>query len=1119
MVRTASSLFVLVLCLFALVQTAQAQEISPRSYLFVEVVDPAGQAVPNAKVRLAAPEGKELVALTTNDKGLASSSLVGDLRRHHYDLQITSSRYQRYDSVLFPKVPDQRYLVVLTEDMPSATDPTEIDERRPFRFTLRPTPTTPAEGRAADLEARKRQLLLAAKRGDAPGLRTLLREGVGVDTADARGVPAVAWATFAGDPETIKLLLEAGANVRGKANNALLLYLAEGVYRKSSQANIVDKLIAAGASVSASSPHHGTVLTKAIIQAPQLLTLETIRAMVRGGADVNAPDPLGQTPLMLAVRQNQKEVFDFLLNAGAKRSLQARDKYGRTVLAYAASAYLDASLPMVNVLLASGAIATEADTEGATPLLFAARGGSVETIQVLLTAGASIQTKDKLGVTALMYALREPYTGGRNVPQTVKFLLTAGAKINDVDASGRSALMYAASSDLELVNLLIANGANVNLIDVEGQTALLIAVKRQSPEIVKTLLDAGAASTINTKDKHGRTALLYAVDYFREDIALALITAGANVNDVNENNQTPLIVAVLRGFPNVVKLLLERRASLEITDNTGSTALMYAKYGEPGPGTEIFNSLVAAGASLSVANNRGETPLMVAAGKEYNVATVRQLLATEAKATINARNLRGETALIHAAAYSDAQVVSALLAAGANATDVDSGLQTPVMRAVERYYPHLDLVKLLLQAGVNANARDSKGRTALLHLPYLDHDAQAAVFKELIAAGADVNAADAEGLTVLMSTADRNAPASLQMALAAGAAINAKDRKGRTALFYALSDRSGIVSNDIMRTLIAAGANVNVVDESGDTPLMLAAHQQSLEAVTMLLAAGADTNVKNKVGGTALMRAAKAPHYKDSAAIIRVLVAAKASVNEIDQAAQTALMFAARTAYATTVQELLDAGASVNLKDEDGKTALLHAAEEVHNPTTASIQALIAAGANVNEVNGRHQTPLMLAALRGSFELVELLLKAGAAVNTKDEEGLTPLMSAAWGGRQLGPEIGSALLKAGARVNDVDKDGKTALMYAAERGAIELMRLLLHARASINARNKDDDTALIFAIKGYSEDERKVELVRLLLRSGANVTMKNKEGQTPLTLARKNGQTAIVKLIEESQRR
>lgn len=1125
MVRIAFSISALLLCAFLLPERAHAQEIAPRSYLFLEVADAAGQTVSEATVRVANANGKEIFNAKTGKNGTVNTSFNRGHGSRHYDLLISKSGYLPYESVLFPDVVYERFNINLSEGMPNtlSTSPTGqsgYGNRPALKITLLKPPATPAELRLWEAENRKHQLLLAVKRSDAPGLRKLLQQGVDAHTADAKGVPAVAWATFAGDPEVIKLLLEAGASVRDKASAALLIYLAEGGQRNRLQAEIVDKLIAAGADVNASNSFHGTVLNKAIIQVPHALPAETINTLIKAGADVNAPDVTGQTPLMLAISKYRKDLFDMLIGAGAMRSLHAKDKEGSTALLFAATGYKDATLPIVKELLANGARVSDVNAAGATPLMLAARATANETIQLLLKSGASINAKDKQGQTALMFAVKHYFSPAPPVTQTVKLLLAAGAAINDVDANGHSALMYAVegSMDLELINLLITTGANVNLVDKEGKTALLIAAQRYSSEMVQVLLKAGAAATINAKDIKERTALLHAVEYGREEIVNALIAAGARVDEVNERGETSLILAVQRNNAPFAKLLLAAGASVNLADKSGNTALMYAKAAASGPEAEIFKALIAAGASLNHVNEEGQTPLIVAASKRDNLATVQALLATSARTTINARAKNGETALMYAAAYSDPEIVSALLAAGAKVNDVDNFGQTALMSAVRRYERGLEVVRILLQAGASVTAADAKGQTALLHLPFLPGDSPGAVFKELIAAGANVNAADAAGQTVLISIVQRRFPELTRLALEAGATVNAKDRNGKNALFYALSDYSGIVV-EIVRALIAAGANVNDADPNGHTPLMLAAHKQSMDAVRMLLAAGAEINAKDKGGQTALLLAAMGHDYKDTTEVVRALLAAKANVEDADQLGRTALMFAAQTSYVRTVEALLKAGASVKVKDRDGKTALIHAADEFRSLTTSVVQVLLAAGANVNEVDRRQQTPLMLAALRGSLETVNILLAAGAAVNARDEDRMTPLMFAAWGYRDSTPDVVKALFKAGARVNDVDKNGKSVLMFAAQYSAVDLVRLLLGARASVNAKNKDGETALVFAIKGYSPDDRQLEKIQMLIRSGADVNTKTRAGETPLDLARKLAKPEIVKLIEESQSR
>lgn len=95
----------------------------------------------------------------------------------------------------------------------------------------------------------------------------------------------------------------------------------------------------------------------------------------------------------------------------------------------------------------------------------------------------------------------------------------------------------------------------------------------------------------------------------------------------------------------------------------------------------------------------------------------------------------------------------------------------------------------------------------------------------------------------------------------------------------------------------------------------------------------------------------------------------------------------------------------------------------------ATIEALLAGGANVNAKNKFTSPALHWAADNGDVAAIEALLAAGANVSAKDETGITALHRAAFRGHSAAIE---ALLVAGANVNAELKDGKTSLDAAYE---------------------------------------------------------------------------------------
>lgn len=138
--------------------------------------------------------------------------------------------------------------------------------------------------------------------------------------------------------------------------------------------------------------------------------------------------------------------------------------------------------------------------------------------------------------------------------------------------------------------------------------------------------------------------------------------------------------------------------------------------------------------------------------------------------------------------------------------------------------------------------------------------------------------------------------------------------------------------------------------------------------------------------------------------------------------------------------------------------------QESHVINWNYIQELISLGANVNAKNKKGQTALMVAALYGKQDTVEMLLSNHADVNAKDIYDSTALLSAASMERA---DIVELLLKNHADVNATNKYGSSALMLAIHNmrtdnanTAERIVKLLLQNNADVNAKNKDNKTAL-----------------------------------------------------------
>jgi ankyrin repeat protein len=168
------------------------------------------------------------------------------------------------------------------------------------------------------------------------------------------------------------------------------------------------------------------------------------------------------------------------------------------------------------------------------------------------------------------------------------------------------------------------------------------------------------------------------------------------------------------------------------------------------------------------------------------------------------------------------------------------------------------------------------------------------------------------------------------------------------------------------------------------------------------------------------------------------------------------LTVAAERNNGSGVLTLLLRGVDPNAADSKGRTALNIALREESDKALDSLLAY--PQLDVNATNANDETPLMLAALKGRLEWVQLLVKRGARIN---RSGWTPLHYAC-----SGPDNGVALwlIAQGADINARSPNGTTPLMMSARYGPADLAEDLLKAGADRLLRNEQELDAADFAM-------------------------------------------------------
>jgi Raf kinase inhibitor-like YbhB/YbcL family protein len=257
------------------------------------------------------------------------------------------------------------------------------------------------------------------------------------------------------------------------------------------------------------------------------------RALVAGGADVNAKDAEGVTPLMRAASAGRGDMVRLLLTSGADPNAKASGAVTALMMA-SLGGYMDAVAP----LIAARSDVVAKDSQGRTALMAAASSGDAAIVEALLKAGADVKAEDASSSTALTYAAAEGHAAavealqrhgataghsemilaaGRCNTAIVRALLSAGLNIDSADSGTTPLIVAAAGNCVETVDLLVARGADLNARNADGWTPLMKATAAGHAEVVEKLLAKGA--DMDVADSLGRTAWMYAAMANHEEIA------------------------------------------------------------------------------------------------------------------------------------------------------------------------------------------------------------------------------------------------------------------------------------------------------------------------------------------------------------------------------------------------------------------------------------------------------------------------------------------------------------------------------------------------------------------------------------------------------------------------
>ncbi|KAL5864459.1 hypothetical protein ACOSQ3_001973 [Xanthoceras sorbifolium] len=531
-------------------------------------------------------------------------------------------------------------------------------------------------------------LFLASHSGNVTLVKKLLSTGADVNQKLFRGF-ATTVAIRAGHLEILEILLKAGAS-QPACEEALLEASCHG------QARVVELLMGSDMI----RPH---VAVHAFVMACCRGFVDVVDTLMTCGVDVNATDRfllqsfkpslhtnVDCTALLAAVVSRQVSVVHLLLQAGVQTDIKVRlgawswdTTTGEELrvgaglaepytITWCAVEYFEVSGSILRMLLQH--LSPNTPHYGRTLLHHAILCGNAGAVNVLLSCGANVEcpiTTQKTEFWPIHLAARLGFS------TVLQSLIDSGCDINSKTESADTALMISAKyKQQECLKVLAQAGADFGLVNVAGQSASSIAGSN-----------------------------LWTLDF--QQAVLYVIKAGKLPTSSNTSVFSPLMFAAQAGDIEALKELIRwREINLDYQDDNGFSAVMVAALKGY---VEVFRLLVYAGADVKLLNKSGKTAITLSELNQNRDQFEKVML--EFALEKGNRNAGGFNALHCAARRGDLDAVKLLTSKGYDVNMPDGDGYTPLMLAARE--GHGPICQLLISSGAICDIKNARGETAL----------------------------------------------------------------------------------------------------------------------------------------------------------------------------------------------------------------------------------------------------------------------------------------------------------------------------------------------------------------------------------------------------------------------
>ncbi|XP_059159256.1 ankyrin-3-like [Physella acuta] len=649
-----------------------------------------------------------------------------------------------------------------------------------------------------------------------------------------------------------------------------------------------------------------------------------------------------------------------------------------------------------------------------------------------------------------------------------------------------------------------------------------------------------------------------------------------DINAVDDEGLTALMIASYRGHNELVKQLVECGADVNATTKNMINALMFAAC--QGHDYIVF-WLIRFNANFKLINSQGDNPLMIAAAKGH-LKIVELLLSQNIE--VNLINKGKRSALMSATLSERENVVDVLLKHKADGNMLNDQHVTCLMIAAEK--GNVGIVQSLLDHRVNCNILNKKKCNALM---YAAKNGHSQIVSLLLINGIDVDTVNAEGesaltlalkfghLEIVGLLIQREGVSHQSITIQStedltwiqqkdfGSRIISELLNNATMLncpsidyilqnYYMYTDQlkcgefselDSVIINITKDGYLKKDAICKMVDKINILPLHLATHLSLTDVVKVLLKHNADVNAQDHNGDTSLMIACS---YSNSE-LAKLLITANTNLHLKNSVGFTVLHIAIQNELTEVVEMLIENKYNLKTESEKGVNALILACLFGNDKL---VENLIHKNVDCNHVLTNGVSPLMLASYLGHLKIVQLLLAHEANIDCFHETACATALALASceGNNEIVKLLCEcAMSKTQSDCSKIDTInfqniyGLTTLIETVCNGKTETVKILLDFSPDCSLSCKIGRTALHRAAeKGFFESAQlllkhntpvdklddygfnalmlasangHIDIVRELINRGAEVNRISIDGLTALILAVSNGHLDVVKML------